>query len=61
MDVLVRLLEGEAAAFDLRGDLAQPTLGGRELLFVEKARSPQPASVGDGSGNVVGSQVNVDF
>jgi hypothetical protein len=61
VDVLVRLLEGEAAVLDLRRDLAQPLLGGLELLFAEKTGGAQATSVGNRTGDVVGSQVNVDF
>ena len=61
VDVLVRLLEGEAAVLDLRRDLAQPLLGGLELFLAEKTGGAQATSVGNRTGDVVGSQVNVDF
>jgi hypothetical protein len=61
VDVLVRLPEDEAAVLDLRRNLAQPALGGLELLLAEKTGGTQAASVGDRTGDVVGSQINVDF
>ena len=36
-------------------------LGGLELLLAEKTGGAQATSVGDRTGDVVGSQVNVDF